>query len=451
MAAAAPQVAAAPSEGYKRWLLFVLLLVCAINYADRSVVGAVAEPLRRDLGLSDLQLGLLQGLSFALLYSVLGIPFARLAERHSRVRILAAATFAWSLMTALCGAAANFVQMLLARVGVGVGEAGFMAPAASLIGDHFGRDRRAFATSIMMLGVPIGALVGAMSGGWIAQTLGWRWAFLIMGVPGIFIAALVLFTLREPQRGQAEGQVDTEVPPLGAVARKCFSDPVFRHVLAGGTLAGFGLHGLGQFLGVYFVRVHELSYGNAGMIYGLVTFASVGGGLLVGGFFSDRLGRRSLKWYSLIPAIGMFACVPLYLLAFNVTGLTAAIVLLLAAGVSLVLHYGPGLAIVQNLASPRTRASTIALYSLVVNIISMGLAAPLIGFMSDVFSAQLAQSMCEAGTLCLPAQGAGLRYALMASTVLYAWGGVHYVLASRERDAGVVAAPTLATESTGRS
>ncbi|MBX5462468.1 MAG: MFS transporter [Steroidobacteraceae bacterium] len=427
------------SRRYTGWLLFVLLAVCAINYADRSVVGAVAEPLRRELGLSDFQLGLLQGLSFALLYSVLGIPFARLAERRNRVRIIAAATFVWSLMTALCGAAANFVQLLIMRVGVGVGEAGFMAPATSLLGDHFRRDRRAFATSIMMLGVPFGALIGAMSGGWIAQSIGWRWAFLIMGAPGILIALLVLLTLREPPRGHIEGDASTDVPPLSTVARKCFSDPVFRHVLAGGTLGGFGLHGLGQFLGVYLVRVHELPYGLAGMIYGLVTFASVGGGLLVGGFLADRMGRRSLRWYSLIPAIGMFLSAPLYIGAFRAETLAPTVTLLLVAGISLLLHYGPGLATIQNLASSRTRASTIALYMLVVNAVSMGFAAPLIGFLSDTFAAQVAAglgaSSCAASTsaLCLQAQGTGLQYALMASTVLYVWAGVHYLMAARRQ------------------
>jgi MFS family permease len=423
------------SAGYRRWLLFVTLLVCLINYADRSVVGAVAEPLRRELGLTDLQLGLLSGLSFALLYSVLGIPFARLAERRSRVRIIAAATFAWSVMTVLCGTAANYVQLLLMRVGVGVGEAGFMAPATSLLGDHYRKDQRAFATSIMMLGVPFGALIGAMSGGIIAQSLGWRWAFVIMGVPGIFIALLVLMTLREPTRGTIEGNEDTDVPPLRVVARQCFSSSTFRHVLMGGMLGGFGLHGLGQFLGVYFVRVHELPYSTAGMLYGLQTFASVGGGLLLGGFLANRLGKRDLRWYSLIPAIGMFASVPLYIAAFRASDLTLAVLLIVAAGISLVLHYGPGLAIVQNLATPRTRASTIALYMLFVNAVSMGLGAPLIGFLSDFFAGQVAQTLgsaiCAPGVPCPQAQGVGLRYALMASTVFYAWGGLHYLLAQR--------------------
>lgn len=415
------------SKGYRRWLLFVLMLVCTINYADRSVVASVAEPLRRDLGINDFELGLLQGLSFALLYSILGIPFARLAERRNRMRIIAAATFVWSFMTALCGAAANYVQLLLVRVGVGVGEAGFMAPASSILGDHFGRERRAYATSIMMLGVPVGALIGAVSGGIIAQSMGWRWAFVIMGVPGIFIALLVWLTLREPPRGHIEGLNEAEVPALGTVARQCLSNPVFRHVVIGGVLGGFGLHGLGQFLGVYFTRVFSLPYGTAGMLYGLVAFANVGGGLLIGGFLADRLGRRNLKWNSRIPAIGMFISVPLYLLALNSDRLPVAFALLAAAGASLVMHYGPSMATVQNLATSRTRASTIALYQLIVGAVSMGLGTPLIGFLSDTFASRMTQDLGA------QAPAMGLRYALMTSTVFYVWGAVHYLLAARRQ------------------
>jgi MFS family permease len=426
------------SKRYRAWLLFVLLIVCTINYADRSVVGSVAEPLRRDLGLNDFQLGLLQGLSFALLYSVLGIPFARLAERRNRIRIIAAATAFWSAMTMLCGAAGSFAQLLLVRVGVGVGEAGFMAPASSLLGDHFTRERRALATSIMMLGVPLGALIGAMAGGIIAQTLGWRWAFVIMGAPGILIALLVWFTLREPPRGHAEAETATDIPSLGTVARDAFASPVFRHVLAGGTLAGFGLHGLGQFLGVYFARVHHLPLAQAGMTYGLVTFVSVGGGLLVGGSLADRLGRRNLKWYALLPAIGLFLAAPLYIAAFTTTGLALNIALIASAGICLLIHYGPGLAIVQNLATARTRASTMAIYMLVVNAIALALAPTLIGLMSDVFAGLelarhpgLACPPRDTSAACVAIAGTGLRHAFMASTPLYVWAGVHYLLAAR--------------------
>lgn len=425
-----PQPDPQESRGYRAWLLFVLMLVCLVNYADRSVVSSVAEPLRREFGLTDLQLGLLQGLSFALLYSLLGVPFARLAERRSRVRILAAATFAWSALTVLCGAAVNYWQMLLVRVGVGVGEAGFMAPASSLLGDHFPRSRRAFATSVMMLGVPFGALIGATVGGYIAQSIGWRWAFLALGAPGVLVAALVLFTLREPSRGRYEPQAQQDVPPLGDVARQCLGDPVFRHVALGGMLAGFGLHGLGQFLGVYLVRSYGLPYGMAGMIYGLIAAFTITLGLLVGGSLADRFGRRDLRWYTRIPAMGTVLSAPLYLLAFSSHQLAVSVGFLLAAGSCLLLHFGPGVATVQNLATARTRASMIAIYQLVVNVVSMGLGTPLIGWLSDRFAAQ---ALGQGGMTLQQAQALGLRHALMASTVFYVWAGLHYWLASRHQ------------------
>lgn len=435
---AEPSPSADFSRGYRGWLLFVLLLVCLVNYADRSVVASVAEPLRRDLGLTDTQLGLLQGLSFALLYSILGIPFARLAERWSRINILAVCTIVWSTMTVLCGAAANFSQMLLARVGVGVGEAGFTAPASSLLGDHFPPERRAFASSVMMLGVPAGALIGASTGGLIADSLGWRWAFVIMGVPGLLVAALVKWTLREPMRGGAGEAAEGEVPSLASVAASLFRRKLFLLVLAGGTLGGFGLHGLGQFLGVYFARVHALSFGQAGLIYGLVTFVSLTCGLLISGFAADRLGKRDLAWYSWIPAIGLALSVPLYIAAFQAEALGAAIPLLVLAGISLLLHYGPMLATVQNIATPRTRASTIALFMLVVNILATGLAPVIVGAASDWFATSLIES---AGAICPPSdviaectalRGDGLRIALSFSTVFYAIGAVCFWLAGRE-------------------
>lgn len=430
---AVPQPASARptySAFYRAWLLFVLLLVGLINYADRTVVNSVIEPIRHELHLTDTQIGWLQGLSFGLLYAVLGIPFARLAERHSRVRIIAAATFAWSVMTALCGSAAGYAQLLTVRLGVGVGEAGFMAPASSLIGDHFRPDQRVLATSIMMLGVPFGALIGATSGGLIAQTLGWRWAFVIMAAPGLVIALLVFLTLGEPQRGMSEAVQEQDVPPLRDVASRCLSNPTFRHVLMGSILGGFGLHGLGQFLNVYLVRVHHLPLREAGALYGIQSFVSISVGLMAGGWLANYLGRRNPRFYTLIPAAGMFLSVPIYLAAFHSAqqSLSVSLPLIILAGSCLLLHYGPSLAIVQNLSTPLTRASTVAVYMLFTNLIAQNFGAPLIGFMSDHYAAAFGAGLPEEA-----ARALGVRYALMTSTVLYAWGGVHYLLAQRQR------------------
>lgn len=427
------------SRRYSRYVLFILFLICFFNYADRFVIVAVAAPIRAELGLNDFQLGLLQGLSFALLYSVLGIPFARLAEHYSRVKILSVATAAWSVMTVVCGFATNFVQMLMARVGVGVGEAGFMGPASSLIGDYFPPRKRAMAVSIMMLGVPFGGAVGAIAGGWIGQELGWRWAFFIIGSPGVLVGLLIWMTLREPLRGLFEKTKEQSVQSLRQLAAALARNRAFCHAMAGGTLAGIGLHGIGGFLPIYFMRAYDLSLAQAGVTHGLVTLVSVGGGLLLGGGLADRGGRKDLRWYAWIPAIGTILAAPLYYFAFTAPEFSFAVPLFVVAGTCLLLHYGPGMAFVQNLATARTRASTIAIYQLVVNGISLGLGPVLIGAFSDWFTGtqleggaqQCMDAAAAATTVCREAMAAGLRQAFLIAALFYIWGGIHYLLAGR--------------------
>ena len=447
--AAPPRATAAPTakaasegRGYRAWLLFVLFLVCLLNYADRTVVASIAGSLRAELHLNDLQLGLLQGMSFALLYCLLGIPFARLSERHSRVKILAGATAVWSLMTMVCGAVNSFPNLLLARLGVGVGEAGFMGPAASLIGDHFPRSRRTMANSFMMMGVPFGALIGASSGGLIAQTLGWRWAFVIMGAPGLLVALLVL-TLRDPERGAMDQEQDAETPSLRAVAANLFRSKTFLHVTAGGTLAGFGMQGLGAFLPLYYARVHGMAPAAAGLSTGVIAFLNVSGGLAFSGWLASWGARRDMRWLAWIPAVGSVASTGFYIAAFNATALVPSLALLAVAGIVLMSYFSPGLAMVQNLAGARSRASSIAIYSLIVNLVGLGVGPVLIGYASDRF-AQAAYGgplpeSCKAlaaDLACRTALGTGLRHALMLMTCLFVWAGVHYYLAGRSQPKG---------------
>ncbi len=189
------------SPAYRGLFLFSMFLVCAFNFADRAVFAVLAQSIKVDLQLTDLQIGLLQGFSFALLYAGLGIPFGRLAERRSRLKIVVWAAAAWSAATALCGAAQNFTQLMLARIGVGMGEAGFMGPTSSLVADHFPAKRRASAMSLIMLGTPAGTFLGALIAGWVAQEHDWRWGFYVLGLPGIVTALVVYLILREPPRG----------------------------------------------------------------------------------------------------------------------------------------------------------------------------------------------------------------------------------------------------------
>jgi MFS family permease len=222
----------------RQWALWLLVLVYASNFADRILVATVGQAMKVDLGLTDLQLGLLGGMSFALFYSLMGIPLARLSERYSRVRIIAACAAVWSAMTALCGVAQNYTQLLLFRIGVGIGEAGSTPASHSLIADYFTPNKRGKAFAVFGLGVPLGAFVGAILGGWIVQNMGWRAAFFWIGAPGIVLAALVYFTMREPVRGMSDPQArnaDEPVPSMMEVLRLLLSKPTFLHMTFGST------------------------------------------------------------------------------------------------------------------------------------------------------------------------------------------------------------------------
>jgi MFS family permease len=218
---------------YRGWVLLLLMLAYMSSYIDRSILGILQEPIKHELGLSDSQLGLLGGLSFALFYTLLGIPIARLAERHNRALIISISLVVWSAMTGLCGLTAGYMQLLLCRIGVGVGEAGGTPAAHSIITDVFKPERRASALAIYSLGVPLGSLIGSAAGGALAQQWGWRAAFLFVGPPGILIALLIVTTLKEPKRGQSENKptagLDT-VPSLGSVLRLLFGNRVFVHI-----------------------------------------------------------------------------------------------------------------------------------------------------------------------------------------------------------------------------
>lgn len=232
------------------WLVLFLLMLCyTANFADRTIINTLGEAIKQDLFLSDTQLGLLGGLSFALLYCFMSIVIARFADRHNRVHILAGAVAFWSLATMLCAAATNYVSLLLMRIGVGVGEAGCSPPAQSLISDYFPPERRSTAISIYYIGVPLGVFGGAMSAGLIAETYGWRTAFLVVGAPGLLLSLAVWLLLREPPRGRFDaGPVEAEAPALRTVLHAMWATPGLRHIAAGTMLAAFASYSIGQFL-----------------------------------------------------------------------------------------------------------------------------------------------------------------------------------------------------------
>ena len=306
------------SEGYKRAVLATLTLVYTLNFIDRTIVGIIGQPMKESLGITDNQLGLLGGLAFALLYTILGVPIARLAERVSRVNIIAICITLWSGFTALCGIAPNFAVMLAMRVGVGIGEAGCSPPAHSLISDYYEPKRRASALSVYAFGIPLGGMLGAIFGGLIAQYLNWRMAFFIVGLPGVLVAIALKLIVKEPPRGHSEiagppgpaggrdaggdrhaagaqlrQEIAYEVRELGIVGRRIFGTWSFLNMALGVTLASFAGYGAGAFSSPYFIRTFGLGLALVGVLFGIIGGVSSGSGTLLGGFVTDWLSKRS--------------------------------------------------------------------------------------------------------------------------------------------------------------
>jgi predicted MFS family arabinose efflux permease len=453
------------SRAYRTRFLAVLLVVSTFNFADRAVFSALGQAVKQDLALTDTQLGVLQGFAFALLYAVGGLPIGWLAERTNRVRIIAIAIGVWSAMTAFCGLAANFWQMLLARVGVGIGEAGYGPPAASLTSDHFEAPRRATALAILALGSPLGAIVGAVGGGWIAHQAandwrsallslglgdlaGWRAAFLALGVPGLLAGLLVIFLLREPPRGLADNlSAPPKAPALYDVLSTLFAKPAFVHLLIGGAVAGLGLNAIGHFLAPFLGRVHHLDLRSAAVWFGLVSAVSLSAGLLIGSLATDALAKRDRRWSCWGSAIGLVLAAPLYFVGFQQAELAPALAFIFLGAAALLSHFGPLLGMIQNLAPPRMRASASAIAGLAFAIVGVGLGPTLLGVASDFFAARAfapvdfaiacpggaapAGSASELVDACAQASATGMQQAFSAIVVVFVWASVHFLFAAR--------------------
>jgi predicted MFS family arabinose efflux permease len=388
-AASAP---AALSPGYVRYALWILLVVYILNFLDRQIVTILAEPIRRELGLSDTQLGLLGGLAFALFYTVLGIPIARYADnpRTNRVGVIAAALAIWSGMTALCGMAATYAHLLLARIGVGVGEAGCTPPAHSLIADYVPKEKRASAVAFYGLGIPIGSLMGLVIGGWLNDQFGWRMAFFLVGAPGLLLALVVLFTLREPRKMRA-ALSQTRAPdaaPLGEALREIAQSKAFMLMAIAASFVAFLGYGKAFWAAALFQRVHGLSSTDTGLWLGLVTGAAGIAGVWLGGYVGDRFAKRDPRHYLTAPAIGMAVTAPILTLGYLSTDWMLALALLFIPTIANNLYYGPVFACVQGLVSPRTRATAAAVMLFIINLIGLGLGPLVFGMISDLLRPQ---------------------------------------------------------------
>lgn len=373
------------NKGYRNYVLLILTGVYTFNFIDRQILVILQESIKTDLGLSDTQLGLLTGFAFALFYVTLGIPIARWADRGNRKNIIALSLTVWSAMTALSGFVLNYWQLLLARIGVGIGEAGGSPPAHSIISDYFPAEQRATALSIYSIGIYIGILFGYLAGGWIDQYFGWRMAFLAIGVPGILYALIVFFTVKEPMKGQADKtpQKEAKASNIMAVTKHLLSYKTFIYLAFACGLTTFGSYGVGNFTPPFLARVHGLDSVTIGTWLSLSSGIGGGLGTFLGGYLADKLGRKDVRWYLWISILaGAFKLIPVTIIFFSDNSqlvLISTFFSTFAVGIFL----GPSLAVIHNLVTAKMRAFASAILFFVLNLIGLGFGPMVIGLLSD--------------------------------------------------------------------
>jgi MFS family permease len=388
---------------------------------DRGVLALLAEGIKKEFELTDGQLGFLVGLPFAVFYSTLGIPIAAIADRTSRRGVLAACCALWSLATAACGMAFNFMSLIVGRALTAIGEAGGTPPSHSLISDYFSRQDRATALSIYALGVPIGTMAGNLLGGWGNHFFGWRATFLLIGLPGLLVAALVWFTVKEPARGLSEigaARPIEKAPPLLDVVKFLASYASFRHMCLAAGLHSVVWYAGSQLNAVFFIRSHGMSSGEAGTW--LAFFAGVGAlGTLLGGFLSDKVSARTGdgRWYMWVPGIATLVMVPFQFFAYLSNDLDLVIPSFFIMISLASMFFGPSFAVSQMLATLRSRAVATSVLLLVQTLVGLGLGPLVAGSLSDVFNPVIGED--------------SLRYGLCLVGLVNLWAAFHYFVGAR--------------------
>jgi MFS family permease len=399
----------------RAWALGLLLVIYVFNFIDRSILSILLQPIKAEFHPSDTALGLLSGIAFAVIYSTLGIPIALLADRGSRKTIVSLSLFVWSAMTVLCGLATSFTQLFLARIGVGVGEAGCSPPAHSMIADYFPPERRASAFGIYSLGIPIGGAFGVFAGGWINEWFDWRTAFLVVGLPGVALAIISQLTMREPPRIAHA----SDPPSATLVARHLWALRSFRHLALAGSLHALVGIGVSTWSAAFLMRMHGMGTGEAGSWLAGIALVAGGLGTYFGGVFADRLGRRDARWNLWLPGIAILVAAPFsvgfYLLPNTLAALSCAAPATLLGAT----YLAPTFATTQALATPRMRAAASAVLLFFLNLIGMGLGPLAVGVASDFLARTAGLG------------DASLRWALLLVTLVNLWSAVHYFLGAR--------------------
>ena len=411
----------------RRYALVVLAVVYMFNFIDRQILAILLPAIRDEFGVSDTWLGFLHGTAFAMFYIVLGIPVARFADRHRR-NLIALAVALWSGMTALCGVAANFLQLALARIGVGVGEAGCSPPAHSIIADLYPPEQRSTAMGVYTIGISVGIMLAYILGGWVVQNIGWREAFFIVGLPGLLLALIVRFTVVEPTRGHSEGRAAvSEQPDFLQTLRFLWRRPSFVHMTVAAGLSSYVGYSVIGFLPSFLVRSFSMAASQIGLYLGLIVGIVGGAGFFLGGYIADHLGktdhRRALRFIGLTV---LLTALP-YAAMFLSSSWQVALALFLVPALTANVYLAPVLSQAQGLVSLRMRAMASAVALLIINVIGLALGPLLTGVLSDALGPRFGEE--------------SMRYSLLLVTsIVLPWAGWHYVRAGRTIDADLTRA-----------
>jgi len=402
----------------RHYALGILVVVYTFNFIDRQILSILLQPVKDDLGLSDTAMGMLTGFAFAAFYATLGIPIARFADRSNRRNLVAWALGIWSLMTALSGLAQNFWHLLAARIGVGIGEAGCSPPAHSMIADYYPADQRATALGIYSLGIPFGIMFGLFAGGWINEFFGWRAAFFVVGLPGILLALIVRFSLREPPRGMAEGRADSaDQPGVGETLNYLWAKKSFRHMSFAAALTAFVGYGFITWAPSFLTRSFGMGTGEIGTWFGLILGIPGGIGIALGGYLADRFGARDPRWFLWTTAMALLICVPLNIVVFISTNSTTALLAMILPVLLGNFYQATTFSQTQGISALRMRAVAAGILLFIINIIGLGLGPQLVGILSDVLNPEYGDE--------------SLRYALLICSLVYIWAAMHYFIAGR--------------------
>ena len=396
-------------SSYRNYVLAMLTLVYVFNFIDRQLLVILQESIKKELHLSDTQLGMLSGFTFAIFYVTLGIPIARFADKRNRRNTVAASLGLWSIMTAVSGSAKNFIQLLLARIGVGVGEAGGSPPAHAMISDYFPPGKRSTALSIYSTGIYFGILIGFLMGGYLNQHLGWRVAFFAIGIPGVVFSLLFFVTVKEPRRGATDQALQQDTHTLGQVLQRLYSSKTFVWLALATGLHVFCIYGLLNWAPSFLIRLHAMKSSGVGAVLGPVF--GIGGaiGSFAGGALTDHFGHTNKRRYLTIPAYCIIASVIFAAGALFISNTPVSILCLGCCAALQSTYLGPSIAVAHSLVPASMRALTSAILFLVLNLIGLGFGPLAVGWVSDLLKPTLGvESLRWAMSIVIPVGAASV-------------------------------------------